>query len=149
MVCWVMKVFLSNVSGCREVVRGMFAASQRRRWVAATPEEQVRQYSLYVLRQMGYSPAHIAVERAFYYLSRRKRLDVLVCDVKMRPFLLLECKRSDAPLSDADLTQLLSYNAYWKAPAMAIFNGVDCYCLQRAEVGDNLIQRRSFPPFPR
>ena len=61
MVCWVMKVFLSNVSGCREVVRGMFAASQRRRWVAAT----LRQYSLYVLRQMGYSPAHIAVERAY------------------------------------------------------------------------------------
>ena len=121
--------------------------TQRKKWVIATPEERVRQYSLYTLYALGYPASHIAVERTFKYLSRIKRFDILAYDVDMKPFLLIECKRSDARIYQADLMQLLHYNAHWQVPALALFNGYACYCLQR-EKNHPFQHRSTFPDYP-
>ena len=95
----------------------------RREWVQDTPEERVRQYALYRLLEQGYSRALIAVERAFIQLGTRRRMDILVHDKDAKPFLLIECKRYNLRLGNKDFEQLLSYQTYWKATHMALFNG--------------------------
>ena len=121
----------------------------RKKWAHITPEEQVRQYCLYLLQALNYPLSHLAVERAFMYLDRRKRLDVLAYDSKMQPFLLVECKRSDVTLQEEDLQQLLTYNAHWRVPYMALFNGHNCYCLRSKSSSRALLCSKNFPVYPR
>ena len=91
----------------------------------------------------------LAVERAFTYLDKVKRLDILAYDTDMVPFLLVECKRSDVSLDEGDLQQLLCYNAHWRVPYMALFNGHSCYCLYRSESARMPLQTRAtFPAYP-
>ena len=119
----------------------------RKKWVAASPEEQVRQYCLYVLNQQNYPLTSMAVEKSFTYLTRKKRADILVYDLKGEPFLLVECKRHDVLLQESDLMQLFSYNAYWHLPYIAIYNGHKCYTLvlrKKKQVIESM-----FPVFPR
>ena len=120
----------------------------RKKWVCITPEEQVRQYCLYLLQERGYPLGRLVVERTFTYLSRRKRLDILVYGAKVQPFLLIECKRSDVPLQEKSMQQLLAYNAHWRVPYMALFNGYECYCLQSKKSGSPLLRTESFPNYP-
>lgn len=119
----------------------------RKKWVLITPEEQVRQYALYILHSLGHPASHIAVERSFEHLSRLKRLDILSYDANMTPFLLIECKRSDLNVAEADLMQLLEYNARWQVPYLALFNGYRCFCLHR--VSEKELQRLDqLPAYP-
>ena len=117
---------------------------RRKKWLLITPEEQVRQYALYVLEELGYSMSRVAVERSFMYLSRPRRLDILAYDKSMSPFLLVECKRADLMIQEENLRQLLRYNAYWNAPHLALFNGHSCYCLKYTN-SESLSRTDHFP----
>ena len=119
----------------------------RKKWVIASPEEQVRQYCLYVLCQRGYPLASMSVEKSFTYLSRKKRTDILVYDLKGTPFLLVECKKYAFSIQEAHLAQLFAYNAYWRVPYLSIFNGYSCYTLALHEKEQRI--QSLFPAFPR
>jgi hypothetical protein len=92
----------------------------RRRWVASTPEEQVRQALLSLLLESGIPPHHLLVEVALERLPCRsaiscaalRRCDLLCarfCDGVFTPYLLVECKAHSA--SEKDLDQLLAYQS--------------------------------------
>ena len=119
----------------------------RKRWVLVTPEEQVRQYALYVLESLEHPLSRMAVERSFEYMGRTKRIDILVYDQQMRPFLLVECKRADEQMKEEHLQQLLRYNVYWQAPYVALFNGHRCYSLARNS-SEKLVSSGHFPSVP-
>jgi hypothetical protein len=92
----------------------------RKRWVAARPEETIRQAVIQLLLQRGV-PAHaILVEADLARLPcgglktcrSRRRVDLMVARFEsgeFRPKLLVECKAGRA--TDRALDQLLSYQA--------------------------------------
>jgi len=100
----------------------------RRLWVAATPEEEVRQRVLKkLIYQLGFPRQLIIVEkklRELPYLSSssipHRRIDIL-CYAKKRgshqPLLLIECK---AELQPGALEQLIGYNSYVQAAFLAL-----------------------------
>lgn len=91
----------------------------RKSWVAATPEEIVRQLWLQrMIRELQYPKSLIAVEKKIPQLQRR--IDILCYDPDCKPLLLIECKCED--LDQKAIEQVVGYNHFVKAPFVAVVN---------------------------
>ncbi|MCS7017983.1 MAG: type I restriction enzyme HsdR N-terminal domain-containing protein [Cytophagales bacterium] len=99
----------------------------RRRWVKLTPEEWVRQHWLhYLIGDLGFSKSLIKVEQTVGKGTSMFRADVVAYrDASLTPYLILECKAAHVPLGESELQQLLHYQHYIAAHALAISNGLD------------------------
>jgi hypothetical protein len=99
----------------------------RKQWVRLTPEEWVRQNFLnYLLKVMKYPASLIAVEKEIRVGELLKRFDILVYDRNHQPWMLVECKSMDEPLTEQVLQQVLRYNIGVPTNYLVIVNGHDC-----------------------
>jgi hypothetical protein len=97
----------------------------RKKWVAHTPEEWVRQHLLHwLVRERGIAATHIGVEKEIRYHALRKRFDAVVFDAEGKPMILCECKAPSVALSEAVLHQIARYNTVLNAPFLLLTNGV-------------------------
>lgn len=95
----------------------------RKKWLLFTKEEWVRQNWLnYLLNQLQYPPSMIAVERGIQLGELKKRIDILVFKDSL-PWLLIECKEQDVPLSEKTVQQILSYQAVLQTGYLIVSNG--------------------------
>ncbi len=101
----------------------------RRKWVVLQPEETVRQLVIiYLLQDKQYNKNRIAVERGLRVNGLYKRCDILVYDRQMRPFMLIECKAPDIPITQATFRQIANYNLPLQVPFLMVTNGPISYC---------------------
>ena len=108
----------------------------RKRWVRLSPEEWVRQNVIrWMISVKGYPRAMVAVEKEIRLGSLRKKFDVLLYDRAHRPWLMVECKAMDVPLTQDVLMQVLSYNMAIPVSPMVIINGNECHIMSRSEGG--------------
>ncbi|MEM6287700.1 MAG: type I restriction enzyme HsdR N-terminal domain-containing protein [Bacteroidota bacterium] len=119
----------------------------RRKWVALTPEERVRQRLLVDLLALGYPAGLLAVERGLTYQGTTWRADVVAYDRQQRPALLAECKAPGVAIDQATFDQLARYNAVLGAPVLVVDNGLVRYCCVRTEAGWAFVD--AVPPFDR
>ncbi|MBO7640643.1 MAG: type I restriction enzyme HsdR N-terminal domain-containing protein [Bacteroidales bacterium] len=114
----------------------------RKKNVALTPEEGVRQWFIKVLHEQVGIPLHMmASEVGFKFGSdvgglegvKRKeyRADIVVYDRAARPLMIAECKRPEVELSDAVLQQALRYNRVLDVRYLALTNGTRTLLLKR------------------
>ena len=114
----------------------------RKKNVALTPEEGVRQGFIKVLHEQVGIPLHMmASEVGFKFGSdvgglegvKRKeyRADIVVYDRAARPLMIAECKRPEVELSDAVLQQALRYNRVLDVRYLALTNGTRTLLLKR------------------
>lgn len=97
----------------------------RKQWVRLTPEEWVRQNMLqYLVQTLQYPASLIAVEKEIMLGELTKRFDILVYR-DASPWMIIECKEMNVPLSEAVLKQVLSYNISIRASYLVITNGTD------------------------
>lgn len=100
----------------------------RRRWVALTPEEWVRQHVLvHLMKDRGCPLSLIAVERSLQLNGLSKRADIVVHAHGAIPLLLVECKAPDVPLVQATLEQAARYNLVLRVPFLLVTNGLSHY----------------------
>ena len=99
--------------------------SFRRKWVAATPEEQVRQTFLHALvEQFGYPQSLIGVEVPIEVgTGVTKRCDAVVYTPQLQPLMLLEFKAPEVALTQTTLDQAAVYNTTVQAPWLILANG--------------------------
>lgn len=108
----------------------------RKRWVALTPEEWVRQHFIqYLLQIKKYPAAMIAIEKKMMLGELIKRFDILVYDNRHKPWLMVECKSADVVLNDDILRQLLRYNIAIPVPFLVVTNGAASYFFERTADG--------------
>ncbi|MEO0557184.1 MAG: type I restriction enzyme HsdR N-terminal domain-containing protein [Bacteroidota bacterium] len=100
----------------------------RRRWVALTPEEDVRQRLLADLLVLGYPAGLLAVEKGLTYEGSTWRADLVAYDRTQQPALLAECKAPTVALGQDTFDQLARYNAVLGARALVLDNGVQRAC---------------------
>ena len=112
----------------------------RRRWVALTPEEGVRQRLVADLLALGYPAGLLAVERAVPFGGKTWRADVVAYDRDQRPALLAECKAPDVAVTQATFDQLARYNAVLAAPVLVVDNGAVRYCCVREAAGWRFVE---------
>ena len=105
----------------------------RKRWFKITPEEWVRQnFILYLIEVLQYPASLIAVEKKLQIGEVQKRFDIIVYKDAI-PFIIIECKEMNVPLSESTLRQVLNYNATIQAPLMVVTNGNFCAAFEKKE----------------
>lgn len=108
----------------------------RRKNVARTPEEEVRQQVIRWLHEScGISLARMESEYGFQYNHRRYRADVLVFDRALQPLLLVECKAPGVPLDTAVVDQVLRYTRVLRVRYILVTNGTTTHFLARRPDG--------------
>lgn len=101
----------------------------RRKYVALTPEEWVRQHFVhYLIHQLAYPKALMSVESGLRYNQMARRSDVLVLDRTGAPFMVVECKAVTVPLSTQVFEQVAVYGQSLRARYLTVTNGIDHYC---------------------
>lgn len=108
----------------------------RRKWVARTPEEEVRQAVIAWLRDVqGFPVGLMESEYGFVYNRRRYRADVLVFDRQLQPYLLVECKAPEVTLGQSVVDQVVRYTRVLPVRYVMVTNGRTTHLLVRSEDG--------------
>ena len=98
--------------------------SLRRKWLALTPEEWVRQNFLqYLLQVKKYPATLIALEKEIRLGELRKRFDILIYDTHHQPWMMIECKAAIIKLDEKVLEQILRYNISVPVSYLIVTNG--------------------------
>lgn len=103
----------------------------RKKYVVLTPEEWVRQNFLnYLVSTLGYPASLIGIEKEIYLGELRKRCDIVVYNRDMQPWMIVECKEMNVPLSQSVLEQIVRYHMVLPTAYLVITNGVNTFCCQ-------------------
>ena len=108
----------------------------RKKSVALTPEEQVRQWCIKVLAESMKVPYHMMMSEAGFRLGEKQfRADILVYDRKAQPLMIVECKRPEVELTRDVLDQAIRYNMVLDVRYIVITNGNRTFMCRRQEDG--------------
>lgn len=101
----------------------------RRRYVALTPEEEVRQKVLYLLvEHLGVPAGRLAVEYSLKVNGLDKRADAVVFGAEGQPLMVVECKAPSVTLTDVVLEQALRYHSALSTKYLLLTNSTTTYC---------------------
>ena len=104
----------------------------RKKDVALTPEERVRQWCIGVLASGMGVPMHMMMSEAGVCLGGKQfRADILVYDRTARPLMIVECKRPQVELTREVLDQAVRYNMVLDVDYIMITNGTGTYVCRR------------------
>jgi hypothetical protein len=116
----------------------------RKRWVALTPEEWVRQSLLgFMVQQLKYPASLIAVERGVKVGELCRRFDAMVFNRNGQPWMLIECKAPDEPILDNAVAQLLAYQSVLAAKYILLSNGKQLRCWEI--IGTSVMELHALP----
>lgn len=102
----------------------------RKKWVAFTKEEWVRQNWLnYLIHVQHYPASLMAVEKEIHLGELKKRIDILVYK-NSSPWILIECKEQEVPLSEQTIQQILTYQTVIQSGVLIVSNGNDTKAFQ-------------------
>lgn len=105
-------------------MKGKLFDPLRRKYVAATPEEEVRQWFIGILRDVSLVPIPLMMsETGFKFGEKQYRADILVYDRSGAPALVVECKRPDVELTGEVARQAMMYNAVLSVRFIILTNG--------------------------
>lgn len=96
----------------------------RKKMVALTPEERVRQWFIGVLKESMKVPEYMMMSEVSLKLGDKPfRADILVYGRDTAPLMVVECKRPETALDREVLEQALKYNLVLGVRYIAITNG--------------------------
>jgi len=124
--------------------RDMIRDRLRKKWVALTPEEWVRQNFIQALIQVHHYPATlIAIEKEIQLGEMKKRFDILVYNKNHEPWMLVECKASTVELDESVFSQVIRYKQVLPVTYLLITNGNSTFGWQKK--GIELVALDSMP----
>lgn len=101
----------------------------RRKFVALTPEEWVRQHFVnYLITGKGYRPALMANEVGLRLNGTLRRCDTVVYRRDMTPTVVVEYKAPDIEITQRVFDQIARYNLVMRADWLIVSNGISHYC---------------------
>lgn len=118
----------------------------RKKMVAATPEEKVRQWFISVLRDSSGVPEHLMMSEAGLEFGQKKyRADILIWDRSGQPLAIVECKRPEVELTAAVLEQAMRYNMVLGVKWLFVTNGKSTYLYRN--VDGTFLPQQQFPSY--
>lgn len=118
----------------------------RKKEVALTPEERVRQWCIQTLAQNVGVPMHLMMSEVGFTLGDKQfRADILVYDRKAQPLAVVECKRPEVELNAEVLDQVIRYNMVLNVRYIIITNGNKTFIAKRA--GERFEFMKSVPTY--
>ena len=118
----------------------------RKKYVALTPEEWVRQHLMHYLnKDKGYPLGLMMIEKEFKYNKLSKRADIIVCDRTGVPLLMAECKSPDVEISQSVFDQAMRYNLIMDVKLMLLSNGITHFCFQLDKANQTYVALTEIP----
>jgi len=103
--------------------------SLRRKYVALTPEEWVRQHFVhYLIDHKGYPKGLLANEVELRVGEKRLRCDTLLYNRELQPQMIVEYKAPDIELTQRVFDQISVYNMLLHVDYLVVSNGLTHYC---------------------
>ena len=103
----------------------------RKKYVALTPEEWVRQNIIrYLIREKNYPSGLFAVETGLKYNRMTKRTDVVVYNPDGKVVLIVECKAPGVTINQDPFNQIAMYNKELLSKLLVVTNGIAHYCCE-------------------
>ena len=103
----------------------------RRKYVALTPEEWVRQhFTHFLVSQKGYPKTLLANEAQLQIGDKHLRCDTVLYNKEMQPLMIVEYKAPHIQLQQKTFDQIAAYNLLLHADFLVVSNGLQHYCCQ-------------------
>ncbi|MDR2927271.1 MAG: type I restriction enzyme HsdR N-terminal domain-containing protein [Cytophagaceae bacterium] len=119
----------------------------RKRFVALTPEESVRQMFIdFMVRTMKYPAGLIGVEKSVSVNGMCQRADILLYNRRGEPVMIVECKAPNVAVGRETLEQAARYNTALGVKYLTITNGQASYCVQLGAEANSHQLLAEFPP---
>lgn len=101
----------------------------RKKYVALTPEEWVRQHFIQYLVNQKKVPASLMILEKKIVMNRMdRRPDILVHSKQGKPIMIVECKAPEVKISQDVFDQIARYNSVLNAPYLVVTNGLQHFC---------------------
>lgn len=101
----------------------------RKKSVALTPEEFVRQnYVKWLMQSMHYPASLLQNEVNLTVNGTRKRCDTIAFDREGKPLVIVEYKAPGVEITQEVFDQIYRYNLSFKAKYLIVTNGIRQYC---------------------
>lgn len=101
----------------------------RRKYVALTPEEWVRQHFIhYLVEHLHYPSALLANEVQLRVGQKQLRADSVLYDRELRPRMVIEYKAPSIALTQKVFNQVSAYNLLLHVDYLIVSNGLQSYC---------------------
>ncbi|MBR5657028.1 MAG: type I restriction enzyme HsdR N-terminal domain-containing protein [Prevotella sp.] len=101
----------------------------RRKYVALTPEEWVRQHFVHFLvEHKGYPSTLLANEVKLQVGDKKLRADTVLYDTTLRPRLVVEYKAPHITITQEVFNQITTYNMLLHVDFLIVSNGLNHYC---------------------
>lgn len=109
----------------------------RKKDVALTPEERVRQWFIGVLSSEMMVPVHMMMSEASMNLgSKQFRADIIIYGRDASPLAIVECKRPETELDRKVLDQAIRYNMVLNVRYIMVTNGRSTHICRKNAAGD-------------
>ncbi|MBQ8008448.1 MAG: type I restriction enzyme HsdR N-terminal domain-containing protein [Bacteroidaceae bacterium] len=101
----------------------------RRKYVALTPEEWVRQHFVhFLIEQRGYPKALLANEVEISLNGTSKRCDTVLYNRDLTAQMIVEYKAPEIRITQKVFDQITRYNMVLHVDYLIVSNGIDHYC---------------------
>jgi len=101
----------------------------RKKYVALTPEEWVRQnFICYLIQEKNVPESLIAVEKEIKCNNMCRRTDIVVYSKLAKPVIIVECKAPDVEIKNDTFEQIVRYNMVLQVNYLVVTNGLQHYC---------------------
>lgn len=120
----------------------------RRRYVALTPEEWVRQHFVhFLIAHKGYPLALMANEVLLNLNGTKKRCDTVLYRRDLSARMIIEYKAPQVPITQAVFNQITNYNFVLKVDYLIVSNGINHYCCKMDYVNQTYSFLEDIPDF--
>lgn len=103
----------------------------RKKFVALTPEEWVRQHFVhFLINEKKYPQSFMANEVAIRLNGTSRRCDTVVYDRHCKPLMIIEYKAADVCITQTVFDQIVRYNMVLKVKYLVVSNGKSHYICQ-------------------
>ncbi|MBN2598341.1 type I restriction enzyme HsdR N-terminal domain-containing protein [Labilibaculum sp.] len=114
-----------------ELQRKLIFDSIRKKYVALTPEEWVRQnFIQYLVNEKRYPGSLIAIEKKVDVNLLPQRSDIVLYNNNAQPVMIVECKSVKVKITQDVFNQIARYNMKLRVPFLVVTNGLQHYCCQ-------------------
>lgn len=101
----------------------------RKKYVALTPEEWVRQnFVNYLISEKNYPVSLMVNETNITLNNLNRRCDTVVYNNKLEPKVIIEYKKPDIVITQKVFDQIAKYNLVLKVGYLIVSNGITHYC---------------------
>lgn len=101
----------------------------RKKFVALTPEEWVRQNMIeYLIHEKKYKTGLLSIEMPLVLNTMQRRCDIVVFNNEAKPLMIVELKAPGVKITQKVFDQISRYNMNMKVNYLLVSNGLQHYC---------------------